>query len=85
MPLYVEETEDGLRETYVPRKVNMNDKDIILDEKTKAMVSNIGNQMRMLQDKLDSILQTVVNTKYPDSTDTYELSKEGDKLTVVEN
>ena len=33
---------------------------------------------------MSAILQTVVNVKFPDSSDLYELSKEGDKLIFIE-
>lgn len=62
----------------------MEDKDIVLDEKTKKMILSLKNQVFLLEDKMSSILQTVVNVKFPDSNDIYELSKDGDKLVFIE-
>ena len=59
---------------------NSNLDSIMLDEKTKLTVHNLNMQIRLIQDKVSAILQTVINVKYPESDDIYELSNDGSML-----
>lgn len=49
---------------------------IILDEKTKKMIIQLFNQIKSLENQIDVILQTVVNTKFPNTDNLYELSED---------
>lgn len=60
-----------------------NEKDIKLDEKTKKMVASLLSQIKKIEHELDIILQTVVNTKYPNSEDKYELSEDLETLKII--